>query len=395
MLKTEYEQLWIGNGKLVLENQIQEDGSVLVENGKIVALNIPCPPNADVIDAMGGYILPGFIDLHVHGGGGSDFMDATVEDMCAVTRAHAKHGTTALLATTMTCEDETLEKVIDTYLQAENSAVGGAKLLGLHLEGPYFSSANKGAQPVGEERIPKREILERFIMRAKGKIVRWDAAPELSNTDIFAEVMNENGIIASVAHTAATAPQANAAFDSGFSHVTHLFSATSTGQKIDGIVYSGVNEAALIRDDVTVEVICDGKHIPKEHMLLAYKMKGSDKMMLITDAMRAAATNDKTSILGGKDTGVPVVIKDGVAQLPDLSFYAGSIGTMDRALYVAHKEYGIPLVDAVKMMSLTPAEFLKIDNTKGSIEKGKDADIVVMNKDLKVEQVIVEGLLVC
>ena len=142
-----------------------------------------------------------------------------------------------------------------------------------------------------------------------------------------------------------------------------------------------------------LELIADGRHIPKEHMLLAYKIKGADKIALITDAMRAAGTNDTESVLGGRDTGVNVVVKDGVAQLPDLSFYAGSVGTMDRALRVAHLEYGIHLVDVVKMMSLTPAKIAKCDSYKGSLTVGKDADIVIMNNCFEVENVLQKGAL--
>ena len=382
---------WIGNAKLVLPDRICENGSILMENGRIAALNEPIPPNVCGVDAGGGYILPGFIDLHVHGGGGADFMDCEPESFHTVARAHCQHGTTALVPTTMTCADELLEKMIGCYLQALETPTGGAQLLGLHLEGPFFSSKNKGAQPVGEQRIPQRSILEHFIRLAKGHILRWDEAPELPNTDVFAQVMRENGIMASIAHTGAIAAEANAAFEMGFSHITHFYSATTAGQKINGIVYSGVNEATLLRDDITIELICDGRHIPKEHMLLAYRIKGPDRIALITDAMRAAGTNETHSILGARDSGVPVVIKDDVAQLTDLSFYAGSVGTMDRALRVAHVHYGIPLVDVCRMLSLTPARLSRCAQRKGSLEVGKDADVVVMDERFHVRSVYVCG----
>lgn len=383
---------WIGNGTTVLPDTTCDQGSVLVKNGKIIAVNEPCPQGAARIDADGGYILPGFIDLHVHGGGGADFMDATADSMSIVATAHAKHGTTGLLATSMTSTNDVLERMIHSYLIAEERGTGGAELLGIHLEGPFFSTASKGAQPVTEQRIPTREELEYFIKLAKGKIVRWDEAPELENTDVFATVMKENGIIASIAHTSAIAEQAFAAFDMGFCHITHLYSATTTGKKINGLCYSGVNEATFLDDRITVELIADGRHIPREHMLLTYKLKGADKLALITDAMRAAGTNDTKSVLGAKDTGVPVVIKDGVAQLPDFSSYAGSIGTMDNALRVAHLKYGIPLVDVVKMMSLTPAKIIGRGADKGSLEVGKDADIVIMDNSFEVKNVYVHGV---
>ena len=382
---------WIGNGRIVLPQEVLEQGSLLVEDGRIAAVNEPCPEGAEVVDAKGGYILPGFIDIHVHGGGDSDFMDNEVSAFHAAARAHCAHGTTAIVPTTMTCADSLLEEVIDCFLEAKQQPQDGAELLGLHLEGPYFSAASKGAQPISEQRIPTREALESVIKRAKGTILRWDAAPELPNMDVFAQVMKENNIMASVAHTAATAGEAIAAYDNGFNHVTHFYNATSTFHKKNGIVYSGVVEATYISDDVTVELIGDGCHIPKESMLLARKIKGADKICLITDAMRAAGTDHTTSILGARDTGVPVVVKDDVAQLTDLSSYAGSIATMDRCLRTAHVRYGIPLEEVSRMLSLTPARLMGVDNRLGSLEVGKDADVVIMNCDFQVEAVFTKG----
>jgi len=385
-------QIYIKNGTLVLENAVIEKASIAIDGQKIVGICEPFEGNFVEIDANGGYILPGFIDLHVHGGGGFDFMDGTAEAVIGVAKAHCKHGTTGLYATTMTCPDELLIKAIHAYKQAKTTEYDGAQLLGLHLEGPFFSMAGKGAQPVSDQRYPTREVLETIIKIGGGNIKRWDEAPELDGTEIFAEVTKKHGILPSIAHTNGVADDAHKAFALGFSHITHFYSATTTGRKINGIVYSGVNEATYITDDITIEVIADGKHIPKEHMLLAHKIKGADKMALITDAMRAAGTNDERSILGGKEGGVPVLIKDGVAQLLDLSSYAGSVGTMDNALRVALR-YGLPLIDVVKMLSLTPARIMKIDKEKGSIEKGKDADIVIMDKNFTVQKVFVNGKL--
>ncbi len=386
-------KVWIGNGTVVLENRECNNGSVLFENGKILEINKPCPIDAQKVDAHNGYILPGFVDIHLHGGGDFDFMDGSPEDFIKVAKAHCEHGTTAMCPTTMTCDDELLEHIIQSYKAALKLPNNGAHFLGLHLEGPFFSSGGKGAQPVSEQRIPTREFLEHIIRIGEGNIIRWDESPELPETKLFGDVMKENGIMASIAHTMATAEEANSAFEWGFSHITHFFCITSSGQKINGICHSGVNEATLINDNITVELIGDGRHIPKEHMLLAYRIKGADNMALITDAMRAAGTNDTESVLGARNTGVPVVIKDGVAQLTDLSFYAGSVATMDRVLRVAHMEYGIPLTDTVKMMSLTPARLAFCDNCKGSISVGKDADIVIMNENFYVEKVFVNGVL--
>jgi len=172
-------KIWIGNGQLVLPDKIVPGGSVLLEGKKIAAVNVPCPPDARRVDVDGSYIMAGFVDIHVHGGGDSDFMDEDASAFPTIAKAHCAHGTTALCPTTMTCADSLLEKTIDLFLEADKEPENGAELLGLHLEGPYFSAASKGAQPIGEQRIPEREDLERILRRAKGSILRWDAAPEL------------------------------------------------------------------------------------------------------------------------------------------------------------------------------------------------------------------------
>ena len=384
-------KIWIGNGQLVLPDKIVPGGSVLLEGKKIAAVNVPCPPDARRVDVDGSYIMAGFVDLHVHGGGDSDFMDEDASAFPTIAKAPCAHGTTALCPTTMTCADSLLEKTIDLFLEADKEPENGAELLGLHLEGPYFSAASKGAQPIGEQRIPEREDLERILRRAKGSILRWDAAPELPNMELFAKVMAENGVLASLAHSAATAPQALQAFDWGFSHVTHFYNACTTFHKKNGLVYSGIVEATYLRDDVTIELIGDGRHIPRESMLLALRIKGADSIALITDAMRAAGVNCEKSVLGARTTGVPVVIRDDVAQLTDLSSYAGSIATMDRCLRTAHVQYGIPLPEVSRMLSLTPARLCGVSDRKGSLEKGKDGDVVVLSGDFQVQQVYARG----
>lgn len=386
-------ELWIGNGRVVLPDQIVINGSVLIADGRIAAVGQPCPPGAERVDAQNGYILPGFIDLHVHGGGDADFMDATEDAFRTAARAHCAHGTTALVATTMTCADELLETVIDTYLHTLGKPSDGAEILGLHLEGPFFSAASKGAQPVTQQRAPTREMLEHFLGLARGHILRWDAAPELPNMEMFAQVMRENGVLCAIAHTHADATVTTQAFDWGFSHVTHFYNAVTTFHKKDGIVHAGVVEATYIRDDATIELIGDGRHIPKESMQLAWRVKGPDRIALITDAMRAACTDDTYSVLGPRENGVPVVVKDNVAQLTDFSSYAGSVCTLDRALRVAHQEYGLPLTDVSRMLSLTPARLCGCAQRKGSLEPGKDADVVVMSPDFTVKRVYVNGRL--
>lgn len=379
------------NGKIVTENGILTGKALLFEN-KIVSITEEgtIPANAAVTDAGGGYVTPGFVDIHVHGGGGADFLDGTTAAVDTVTRCHALHGTTSLLATTLTCPNETLLSGMECIVERIENGSNGAEILGLHLEGPYFASAAKGAQNVTAQRTATKEEIELFIKTAKGHIVRWDAAPELPGTDLLAHVLAGNGILASVGHSSANAECVLNSYKKGFTHITHLYCSTTTEHKEGQTVHGGIIEAAYLEDGITVELIADGKHIPRETMLLAFKIKGADKVALITDAMRAAGTDVTESVLGSVKNGSPVIVEDGVAKLPDRSFFAGSIGTMDKAFKVA-VGYGVPLTDAVKALSLTPARIIGFDKHKGSLEHGKDADVLIFDERLELKKVFIKG----
>ena len=386
--------LCIGNGRVVLPHRVIPNGAVVVRDGHIEAV-LENPTNqscCELLDAQGGIIMPGFIDMHLHGGGGADFMDGTLDSFRTIARTHLIHGTTAMTPTTMTAPDEEVEMLIDTYHQVKREGTEGAQFLGLHMEGPYFSSVSKGAQPISSERTPDLSYGKRLLELGKGEIRRWDAAPELPGMEAFASFLKSQGILVSLAHSNATAQEAENAIGWRFSHVKQFYNAVTTIRKIRGRVYAGIVEAAYIHDEVTIELIGDGRHIPRQSMLLAYQIKGASQIALITDAMRAAGTNNSASGLGSIVSGVPVVVDDGVAQLLDRSSYAGSIGTMDLALRVAHLEYGIPLQDVSLMLSLTPARLCGEEKEKGSLEKGKDADVVVLDDIFKVRHAIVLGV---
>jgi N-acetylglucosamine-6-phosphate deacetylase len=384
----------IQNGKVIFPDKIEENLSIVCENGKIVDILKPgdvVPVEGDeVIDAQGKYVSSGFIDIHTHGGGGHDFMDGTVEAYLGAAEKHAQHGTTALLPTTLTSTTEELMKTFDTYREAVKQNKKGAKFLGLHLEGPYFAYNQRGAQDPKYLRNPEPEEYN-MILAASDDIVRWSLAPELPGALEFGKVLGERKILTAVAHSDAIYEEVVDAFDAGFTLATHLYSGMSTITRRNAYRYAGVVEAAYLIDDMDVEIIADGVHLPKSLLQFVYKFKGPDRTALCTDSMRGAGMPDGESILGSLEKGQKVIIEDGVAKLPDRTAFAGSVATTDRLVRTMVEIAEVPLVDAVKMMTLTPARIMKIDKQKGSIQKGKDADFVIFDENIHVSHTIIEG----
>jgi len=308
-------------------------------------------------------------------------------------KSHLEHGTTTLLPTAMTATESDLTDFLNAFKEFKSKSEYSALTPGVHLEGPYFSGANaksSGAQPSGLLRLPDEAEMDRLLKIADGSILRWDAAPELEGSEMFARKCKENNIICSIAHSAATSEEAQKGIDNGFSHVTHFYNAVTTYRKEGQKVLAGVVEAAYLNDNLTIELICDGRHIPRDILRLALKIKGADKVSAITDGMRIAGTDMQSGKLGSLKNGTDVIVDDTVAKLPDMSSYAGSIATMDRCLRVLVKDYGIDIVTASKMLSKAPSNILGFDN-KGSIEIGKDADLVVFDNDFKLRNVIVKS----
>lgn len=387
--------LLILNARVALHNRVTQPLNVLIENGVIAKLGAEKTAFADrYLDAEGGYVFPGFIDVHVHGGGGADFMDGTPEAFETAVKAHLKNGTTTLVPTALTAPREELASFIRGYHEFKSVSAYASLAQGLHIEGPYFSKANllsKGAQNTSLIRdIDLAEVRE-LLELAKGAIIRWDAAPELPGSDRFARLMCENGIICAVAHSDATADETQKGYAAGFSHVTHFYNAVTAYKKRDQVVTAGVVEATYLDDSVTVELICDGKHIPKQCLQLALRIKGSDKVIGITDAMRISCTDAKSGKLGSLKNGSDVIVDDGVAKLPDLTSFAGSICTMDRALKVLCVKYGVDAVTAAKMLATNPAKHIGIFDRKGSVDVGKDADLVITDSNFELTAVIKDG----
>ena len=388
------ERLIILNAKLIFHDLIMEKGILIIENGIIKeiksALEVDIKSSDTVIDVKGNYVSAGFIDIHTHGGGGHDFMDATVEAYLGAAETHAKFGTTSLLPTTLTSTTDELIKTFAVYKQAVKENTKGARFLGLHLEGPYFAYNQRGAQDPKYLRDPKPDEYN-MILETSDDIVRWSLAPELDGALDFGKVLTEKNILPSIAHSDAIYEEVVEAYEAGFTHITHLYSAMSTITRRNAFRYAGIVEAAYLIDDMTVEIIADGVHLPKSLLQFVYKFKGSDKIALCTDSMRGAGMPDGGSILGSLDKGQKVIIEDGVAKLLDRTAFAGSVATADRLVRTMIDVAGVSMVESVKMMTLTPARIMKIEDRKGSIEIGKDADFTIFDEDINILYTIIDG----
>ncbi|GAA4791431.1 N-acetylglucosamine-6-phosphate deacetylase [Olivibacter ginsenosidimutans] len=385
--------LKIINGRILTPQRIIEGGSLYIRQGKIEAIvegDISVPGKVKIINAEGLYVSPGFIDIHVHGGGGADFMDGTVEAFLQVAETHIRYGTTAMVPTTLTSDKEQLLHTLATYEKTRAHNHKGAQLLGMHLEGPYFAMNQRGAQDPRYIRDPDpAEYLE--ILQQASLISRWSAAPERNGALSFGDALRSHGVLAAIAHTDAVYDDVLKAIEHGYTLATHLYSGMSGVTRRNAFRYAGVVESALLLDEIDVEIIADGVHLPEALLKLIYKTKGASKIALITDAMRAAGTAVKTSMLGHKETGLPVIIEDGVAKLPDRSSFAGSIATTNQLVRTMITTAGVPLLETIGMMSTTPARIMGLHNSKGALTNGKDADVVIFDDQINVAYTIIAG----
>lgn len=381
----------IKNGKVICQRtSVKKD--ILIRNGIITDTDFrgELPGNCEVVDALGCYVSPGFIDMHVHGGGGFDFMDCSREALKKISYIHLKNGTTTMMPTTVSSSFENLVCLLRTY---RSCLAQCPNFYGVHLEGPYISKQQKGAHKEKFLHAPNAYETEQLLEEGKGILKRVTAAPELEHMLAFAKKMTENGIDMAVGHSDATSEVVMEAFENGFSHVTHLYSATTSVRKVGQRVAAGVVEAAYLNDHVSVELIADGRHAAVDALKLAVKIKGLEKVALVTDALRPAGMHVTESWLGEKIPENRIIIEDEVAKLPDRSSFAGSIATTGMLLRKGVKHYGFSVEDTVKMLTETPASILKLSH-KGKIENGCAADVVIFDRELHIQKVMINGVFI-
>lgn len=358
-----------------------ENGSILIENGKIKEINPINVDSEEVIDAKGLYLAPGFIDVHIHGAGGHDTMDGTFEAINEISKTIVKYGTTSFTPTTMTVGIDDIKKSMKVIKEAKENGTDGAIVLGAHLEGPFISPKAIGAQNPNFLIPPTLDNYKEMVGDAEDAVVSITIAPEVPGAKELIKELSQRGIVCSIGHTKATYEEAMEGIKCGCGHSTHLFNAmTPFAHREPGVV------GAIFDSDITTETISDGIHVSYPSLRIAYNQKTPDKVLLVTDAMMACAMPDGMYALGGQD----VVVKEGAARLLSGSL-AGSILTLDKAVKNVYKNVGLPLYEAVKMASYNPARHCKVENRKGLIKEGYDADLVLFDDDINIKNVIVNG----
>ncbi|MGW7924929.1 N-acetylglucosamine-6-phosphate deacetylase [Staphylococcus xylosus] len=374
----------IANGRIYTENETIEQGYILIENGKIIQIaEGEYQGDLTTIDVKGQHVLPGFIDIHMHGGYGEDAMDASFEGLKHLSESLLSEGTTSFLATTMTQSDENIIKALKNIVdyQEQQDSLNAASIVGIHLEGPFISEYKVGAQNPAYVQRPSVEKVQQFQEIANNQIKVMTFAPEVEGADETLSTLHDQ-INFSIGHTVATFDEVNEAVAQGAKHVTHLYNAGTPFEHRN----PGLSGAAWLNDDLSTESIVDGIHSHPASVKIAYKQKGNKRFFLITDAMRAKGMPDGEYDLGGQN----VVVKGSEARLASGAL-AGSILKMNEGLKNLIAYTGASLDDLWRVTSLNQAIALKIEDDKGSIAIGKDADIVVVDDDIQVLTTIKSG----
>ena len=375
----------IANGK-VFDGQCFRERDVVVEGQTFSSIetsgDVACGAGdaADALDASGCYVIPGLIDVHFHGAMGHDFCDASDEGISAIAAYEASRGVTSICPTTMTLPEERLAPIVAS-VAAHEAAVGEAGIVGINMEGPYIAPDKVGAQNPAYVRSASIEEFGRLQQQAKGLIKLVDVAPEQPGNLEFIRQMSHD-VRVSVAHTCTGYDDACAAFDAGARHMTHLFNAMpALHHREPGPIAAGAE-----RNDVTAEIIADGVHIHPAMVRLAFALFGDDRMILISDSLRACGLGDGEYELGGQQ----FFVKGNRATIANGSL-AGSVSDVMTCMRTAVRTMGIPLTSAVKAATVNPARALGLDGKLGAIAPGYQADAVVLDRDLNIKHVVLRG----
>lgn len=375
------------NGHILTPGGWMKDGSVLLSDRRIVEVTNSdlAVIGAKVVDARGMYIVPGFVAMNIHGAAGHDFKEGTEEAFREAVAAHQRFGATTIFPTISSTSFDMIRRSAEVCerLMAEP----GSPVLGLHLEGPYLNPKMAGAMFSDVVKDPDPDEYHALIEETNC-VRRWDASPEQPGAMAFAKYLREKGILVGVTHTEAEFDLIREAYNTGFTHAAHFYNAMPGFHKRREYKYEGTVESVYLMDGMTVEVIADGRHLPPTILRLVYKLKGVECTCLVTDALAYAAN-------GGKQPDDNrVVIDDGVCKLADHSALVGSIATSDQLIRVMVEKAKLPLEDVIRMASETPARLMGVYDRVGSLQKGKDADVLIMDRMLNVRQVWCKGRIV-
>jgi N-acetylglucosamine-6-phosphate deacetylase len=387
--KSSHRQTALLNGRLVLPSALVTDRALLLANGKILGLAAPdqVRPEFEHLDAGGRLVTPGLIDIHTHGALGRSFNEPDEAAWEIITAENLRGGVTSLLATLGAGPMEQLTACLALAREWKKKAHAGSQVLGVHSEGPFLSMGQKGAQdPHGIQPL-EGDAAENLLAYADVLMI-LTYAPEIPGALALTDRLRELGIVAAAGHSSAIDSDVRTACEHGLRHTVHIWSSQSSVIREGPWRKPGLLEATLTMDDLTAEMIADNRHLPATLMRLAYRCKGADRLCVVSDASSAAGFPDGTQF---RSEGLECEVTDGVAMLVDQTAFAGSTTLLNRMIPNLIEVVGIPVVEAVRMASLTPARVIGVDRTKGSLEAGKDADLVIFEPDFSPWRVMVGG----
>lgn len=386
----------IKGGTLVTPFVRRNKTDVLFKDGIITAIDVDLF-DEDIFDAEGCYVCPGLVDIHTHGGGGGDYMDATEDAFDKALAFQSKNGITSILASSVTAPVEQIDEMLKITRKYMERTDIPCRVLGAHLEGPYISYEKKGAQPAQYLRIPAKDDYS-FILDNKDIVKNVTIATELDGAIEMVKKLKQNGIVVSCGHDNGRSDTINPCIDAGVTNCTHWYCAMSTASMVDGVRSVGMMETALIDNRLTIELIADNHHIIPELARMAYQNKGASGICLISDSLRAGGMEPGDTLynLGNcnDNTSQKFRVSDGVARMEDGTHYAGSIQPISMMVKNVVNDARIPLEDAIYAASYTPASVIGMNDIIGSIEIGKKADFCIMDKELNVVATILDGKIV-